>query len=473
MMRILLPLTFAFMAFSCQTPTGSESAETEQKNEAPEESRHPEWVKSANIYEVNVRQYTPEGTLNAFEAHLPRLKEMGVDILWFMPVQPIGIENRKVEEGDSLGSFYSIKDYTAIHPDYGTVDDFKRVVDKAHEMGMFVILDWVANHTAFDHHWVDEHPEFYTSNGEASPIVALDNEGNPTDWTDVADLNYANEDLHDAMFEEMAWWIKECDIDGFRCDVAGFVPIEFWNKTRPRLESVKPIFMLAEWEDPAHMQAFNMNYGWEFHHILNEVAQGKQGKDEIDAYLRKNDSLYTKDDIRMYFTTNHDENSWNGTVYERMGDQHKNMFVLAATLPGMPLLYSGQEAGLAHRLSFFGKDSIDWSNEELVPFYTAMLKLKHDNAALRNGAWGGDLEVIETGMEDVFAFRRFTEDNEVVVFVNLSSEASHEVDMSDEGFEGDWEVVLSNLPSNWEVSMNIQDGLTLGPATHAIFVKKA
>lgn len=474
-MTRFLPVILLASAVACQNAPQQEvnnEAEVIKVQEEVAVSRHPEWVKNANIYEVNIRQYTPEGTITAFEAHLPRLKEMGVDILWFMPIQPIGVKNRKIEDGADRGSFYSISDYTAVNPNYGTVEDFKRVVEKAHEMGMHVILDWVANHTAFDHHWVEEHPEFYTANAEGElPIVALDNDGNPTDWTDVADLNYENEGLHDAMFEEMAWWITECNIDGFRCDVAGFVPNEFWNKTRPRLEEVKPVFMLAEWEDPAHMEAFNMNYGWEFHHILNEVAQGKQGRTEIMDYLQKNSENYSDDDIRMYFTTNHDENSWNGTVFERMGDQHLNMYVLAATLPGMPLMYSGQEAGLSHRLSFFGKDQIDWSEIKYGDFYTKMLKLKHENKALWNGLWGGELEILDAGDDNVLAYKRIKGENEVVVFINLSNEDSKEINMESLDIEGEYEIILANLPADWEVTMNPSDGLSLAPATHAIYAR--
>jgi len=397
------------------------------------ESRHPEWVKSANIYEVNIRQYSKEGTFAAFAAHLPRLKEMGVDILWFMPIQPIGIKNRKIEGDENLGSYYSISDYTAIHPDYGTEEEFKALVEQAHSMGMHIILDWVANHTSFDHHWTVEHPDFYSHDKKGNINVALDLEGNPTDWTDVADLEYSNLELREAMFQEMAWWVKEFNIDGFRCDVAGFVPNDFWDDLRPKLEELKPLFMLAEWEDPAHMKsAFNMNYGWEYHHLINEIAQEKGGVEILDSYLDKVDTLYSKDDIRMYFTTNHDENSWNGTVFERMGDQNRNMFLLSATLPGMPLIYSGQEAGLDHRLSFFGKDEIDWSNKEPLPFYAKVLALKHNNSALWNGNWGADFERIDVSVKGIYAFTRKSKQNEVIVYLNLGSE-DQSIDISSLG----------------------------------------
>ncbi len=465
-MKKSLILFSACILLSCQSRT--DAPRPESAASPAQETRHPNWVKNANIYEVNVRQYTPEGTFEAFSAHLPRLKELGVDILWFMPIQPIGLKNRKTDNEGDPGSYYSISDYTAVHPDLGTVDDFRQLVDKAHEMGMYVLLDWVANHTAFDHHWVAEHPEFYSSKDGQSPVVAMDNEGGSTDWTDVADLNYDNEGLHEAMFQEMAWWVNECDIDGFRCDVAGFVPFDFWNTTRPRLEEIKPLFMLAEWEDPRHMEAFNMNYGWEFHHIMNEVANGRQGKEQIKAYLEKNDTLYSQDDIRMYFTTNHDENSWNGTVFERMGPQHLNMFVLGATLPGMPLIYSGQEAGLDRKLSFFGKDSIDWANDEYVSFYRQMLGLKHDQKALWNGKWGGSLEWIETSDPDLLFYKRKREGSEVWVLLNLSNEriisiAEELTLLPEDGLE-----LLETIPENGATS----DEETLPASAHRIYVAK-
>ena len=247
-MKKLLLLLLPFISIiGCQNPkpveTTDETTNSEQQTEIAERS-HPEWSKSANIYEVNIRQYSEDGTIKAFMEHLPRLKEMGVDILWIMPVQPIGVKNRKESESD-FGSFYSIKNYTEVNPDLGTMEDFKDLVNKAHEMGMKVILDWVANHTAWDHHWVKEHPEWYTADSSGNrPITPIDNEGKPTDWTDVADLNYENPELREAMYESMAYWLKETGIDGFRCDVAGFIPYDFWDENNQRLRIINPDIFL-------------------------------------------------------------------------------------------------------------------------------------------------------------------------------------------------------------------------------------
>lgn len=411
---LFLSLVASIMA-SCNNQAGNKQSQTAEAD-TTYQKQLPAWANDASIYEVNIRQYTPEGTIKAFTDHLDRLQKLGVEILWIMPVQPIGEKNRK---GD-LGSYYSISDYTAINPEFGTVADFKNMVAEAHKRGMKVILDWVANHTAFDHHWTEEHPEWYTRDSLDNIVAPVE------DWSDVADLNYEAEGMPEAMQQEMLWWLKECDIDGFRCDVAMMVPLEFWNNTRARLDSTKPVFMLAEAEGPEfHDQAFDMTYGWEFHHIMNQVAKGEKMVTAFEEYRAKIDSLYQDQDIHMYFTTNHDENSWNGTVFERMGANHKNFFVLAATFQsGMPLIYSGQEAGLKKRLSFFGKDGIDWSNQELTDFYEKVIALKSQHPALMNGAEEGSFEeLLSLDDNGVYAYKRSKGESEVWVLLNFGSKA--------------------------------------------------
>lgn len=384
-----------------------------------------EWAKNASIYEVNVRQHTTEGTLAAFTADLDRIADMGIEILWIMPIQPIGVEGRKdpKEDGTSMGSYYSISDYTAVSPDYGTEADFKAMVEKAHSLGMHVILDWVANHTAFDHHWTKDHPEFYSKTEDGSISVALDNDGGVTDWTDVADLNYNEPGLYREMTSEMQWWIDQFDIDGFRCDVAGFVPHKFWQYAIPQLRTSKDIFMLAEWDEPYLHDVFDMSYGWDFHHRTNEVAKGEQPISTFDEYKADVlDSIYPANATKMLFTTNHDENSWNGTVYERYGDAHKAFYVLCATYEqGMPLVYSGQEAGLNHRLEFFYKDEVSWEDRSLEPFYATLIQTKIANKALWNAPYGGEMVRVKTSMDQfIYAFKRAAEGHEVFVLINFS-----------------------------------------------------
>ena len=389
---------------------------------------HPEWSRTAAIYEVNIRQYTPEGTFAAFQRHLPRLDSLGVDVLWLMPVQPIGRKNRK----GSLGSYYSIADYTSTNPEFGTLADFKSLVNAAHGLGLKVILDWVPNHTAFDHPWALQHKDYYTLRSDGSISVARDNEGKETDWTDVADLNYDNRDMRRAMIDAMKFWVDSANIDGFRVDVAWGVPSDFWAEMRPALIAAKPdLFFLAEAEDPKLHQWFDATYGWEFHHTLNDIAKGKKPPEVLDDYFAKQAREYPADAYRMYFTSNHDENSWQGSEFERMGANHQAAFVLAATIQnGMPLLYTGQEASMRKRLRFFEKDTVNWLGPSLASFYRSMFELKETQPALANGSAGGtqtrlamDLSDFKGRTQDedrLYAFARVKDSTAVVVVLNFA-----------------------------------------------------
>ncbi len=408
---------------------------------------NPEWSKDANIYEVNIRQFTPEGTFKAFEDHLPRLKDMGIDILWLMPVHPIGEKNRK----GSLGSYYSVKDYLDVNPDFGTMEDFKSVVNKAHELGMYVILDWVANHTAWDNKLIEDHPEWYSVDSAGNMV-------SPYDWTDVADLSFDNEALRDYMKNALVFWVKEANIDGYRCDVAEMVPTDFWNSVRPELEKIKPVFMLAEAEKPEHqIEAFDMSYGWEMHHIMNKIAKGEYNANDLENVLIKSDTLFPGNSYRMYFTSNHDENSWNGTEYERMGDGVKAFAALIFVVPGMPMIYSGQEAGLDKRLLFFEKDTISWDNLEMQEYYRALINIKKRNPALWNGKYGGSWERISTiNDEAVFAIFREKEDNKVLGIFNLS-DTMQTINLKGKNYTGDYVDMLSGEPAS--VSKNLEFNL--------------
>ena len=388
------------------------SCNHKEKKQVEETKHHADWVYDATIYEVNVRQYTKEGTFNAFEKHIPRLKELGVNILWFMPVQPIGEEGRK----GTLGSYYSIKDYTQTNPEFGTLDDFKQVVDAAHNAGMKVVLDWVANHTSHDAIWTTEHKDWYVTD-------SLGNVVSPYDWTDVAQLNYNNTDMRKAMQEAMIFWLKETHIDGFRCDMAELVPVDFWESTVNKLKKVKPdVFMLAEAEAPElNVNAFDVYYAWEMHHTMNNIAQGKANVDALRETLKKM-SRFPDYAIPMYFTSNHDENSWNGSEFERMGDAARTFAVLTYMLPGIPLIYSGQEVGFNHRLAFFEKDSINWNDpDHFTAFYQSLIQLRKANKALFSPELGGKLEEITTSKPDeIFAIQRKVENNRLIAVFNLS-----------------------------------------------------
>jgi glycosidase len=365
------------------------------------------------IYEMNVRQFTPEGTFNAASSHLERLQKMGVDIVWLMPVHPIGKLNRK----GSLGSYYAVQDYKKINPEFGNDNDFKSFVKKAHQLKLKVIIDWVANHSAPDNVWATYgNLSWYTldSLGRLQPTIG-------TDWWDVADLNYDSKEMRKEMISSMSYWLKEFDLDGFRCDVADWVPQDFWEQARAELNKVKPIFMLAEAENPKlHEKAFEMSYAWEFHHIMNDIAKGKKKVNYILNYAEnKRFPTYAH---RMHFTSNHDENSWNGTEEERMGEARFCMAVLAFTFQGIPLIYNGQESGLNKRLRFFEKDTIDWKDYPLNNFYKDLCELHKKNSALHSGLSGGQLKILHADTTtNVLVFSRTKGKNKVYCVFNLSA----------------------------------------------------
>jgi 1,4-alpha-glucan branching enzyme len=378
---------------------------------AQTEVKNLEWVKNAVIYEANVRQFSKEGTFKAFEKELPRLKELGIDIIWVMPINPIGEKNRK----GKLGSYYSVKDYKTINPEYGTFEDFKNLVEGVHKLNMHILIDWVPNHSSWDNATVKEHPEYFLKDSTGKML-------SPFDWTDVVRFNYKNKGMRQWMIENMKFWLKEFNIDGFRCDVAHMVPVDFWDSCRSELDKIKPIFFLAEADQPElHNKAFDMSYDWKFHHIMNQIASGKKNANAIEKHFTWVDSTYASGSILMEFTSNHDENSWNGTEFERLDGGAQTFSVLAATVPGMLLVYNGQEAAFNRRLKFFEKDSISWANYEYAEFYKNLIKLKKDNTALWNGLSGGSFKRIETtDNNSIYAFIRERDDNSVVVVLNLT-----------------------------------------------------
>ena len=442
----IFPIILILFILLLQTSCNNQNNKMKDKKQTATKLVHPEWSKNSNIYEVNIRQYTPEGTLKAFEKHLSRLKQMGVDIIWLMPIQPIGEKNRK----GTLGSYYSIKDYMAVNPEFGTMKDFKELVDKAHQLGMHVIIDWVANHSAWDNEIIEEHPDWYTKDSAGNFV-------SPFDWTDVVDLNYDNEEMRKYMIDALKFWIVETDIDGFRCDVAGMVPLDFWNDARQELDQIKPVFMLAEAEEPPHHEeAYDMSYAWNLHHIMNDVAKGEKNANDIAAYFIENDSLFLEDAYRMHFTSNHDENSWNGTEYERMGDGALTFAAFSATIPGMPLIYSGQEAAFNRRLEFFEKDQIDWDKFQLNDFYKKLLALKKNNKALWNGTFGGKMIRIPTSNDKaVFAFTREKDSDKILAIYNFTDKEQNIV-LSGENYVGSYIDIFNGKQKSFSANEEIE-----------------
>ena len=372
----------------------------------------PDWVKGQTIYEVNLRQYTKDGTFKEFEDHLPRLKELGVGILWFMPIQPIGKKNRK----GSLGSYYSISNYTAVNPEFGTLTDFKSLVKKIHDLGMKVIIDWVANHTAWDHHWTIDHPEFYTKDEQEDFIAPV------PEWKDVIHLDYGNPDLWNEMINRMKFWLIEANIDGFRCDMAHLVPTLFWNRVRRDLDKVKPVFMLAESENYDLLEyAFDSIYNWKLLHAMNSLAAGNINADELLEIAVHDLEYFPEEASWLNFTSNHDENSWHGSAIERLHYFLEPLTILTFLLPGLPLIYCGQEAGNYQRLEFFDKDVINWKEDKMYSFYKDLIELRKQNP----GLWfQGKIDKIENDAKEAIVSYQISDHEQkgkVIAFLNLSN----------------------------------------------------
>ena len=456
MYKLLSALLVASVLFVSCNNTADTTTTTTANNpdSAAMVDGHPAWIMQGNIYEVNIRQYTPEGTFNAFAAHLQRLKDMGVQTLWFMPIQPIS----KVDRKGTLGSYYAISDYTATNPEFGTFDDWKNLVNKAHEMGMKVIIDWVPNHTGADHPWLTRHPDFFVKDSAGKAAVAFD-------WADVRQLDFKNPQMQDSMVAAMKFWVTNSAIDGFRCDVAWNVPGDFWQKSIQQLRTVKSdLFFLAEGDKPYLMQSgFDAFYPWEQFHMMVKVAQGKRPAFALDSVLRKYDTTYPATAIPMYFTSNHDENSWNKADYQTMpGASHAPFAVLTQTLgKSVPLVYSGQEEPFLDSLSFFYKDTISFNKFERANFYKTLLNLRKNNPALAADASFKKLSTSNDAA--IYAFEREKDGNKVLVVVNLSK-SQQKFTWKDQPSDKEWNNIFL---------MNTEPVLTsIEPWGYAVYEKR-
>jgi alpha-amylase len=396
-----------------------------------------DWTHNTNLYEVNLRQYTKEGTFAAFAKELPRLKEIGVEVLWFMPITPISVEKRQ----GTLGSYYACSDYTATNPEFGSVADFRVLVRQAHQHGFKVIIDWVANHTGCDHWWTQQHPGYYIRDAHGN---FYDRHG----WHDVIDLNYYNQHLRFAMIEAMKFWVTECDIDGFRCDMAHLVPLDFWRTARTMLDGIKPLFWLAETETIVYHEAFDASYTWTWMHQTEKFAKRTIGLHDLVNTLHDYKRNFPADALRLYFTANHDENSWNGTEYEKYGAAAQALAVFSCTWDGLPLIYSGQEMPNYKRLKFFDKDPIDWTGRyALHDFYKALLHLRKTNPALRASDDTVSTYTIRTSAEgQVFSYLRKKGDREVLVVLNLSPAIIMHFQFMDDRLAGEYRNVFNGQP---------------------------
>ena len=411
-----MPRLLIILFFLTYTSAMSQQTDSRYQPQKYVELANPDWVKNATIYELNIRQFSQEGTFKAIEKQLPRLKKMGINIIWLMPVQPIGVVNRK----GSLGSYYSVKDYLKVNPEFGTDEDFRSLVKAIHSQGMYVILDWVANHSSWDNPLATQHPEWYSRgrNGKFQSTPWRD-------YDDIIDFDYSQPGLRKYMTEALKFWVKEYDIDGYRCDVASFVPIDFWENARKELDEIKPVFMLAEAEDKElHRKAFDATYNWTLWNILHQIAiNNKSVKTLGEAYIAEHVSIFPKEGIRMNFIDNHDKNSWEGNQYSNFGPALKAVTVFTVMMDGTPLVYSGQEAGLDRSLLFFERDPIEWKKHENEALYTTLFALKHKNQALWNGKYGGEMvRIMNDKMDQIISFVREKNGDKVITLINLSRE---------------------------------------------------
>lgn len=390
------------------------------------------WARNANVYEVNIRQYTKEGTFRAFSKHLPRLRDMGVQIIWLMPITPIGKEKRL----ETLGSYYACSSYVQVNEEFGTLDDFKALVEQVHQLGMYLIIDWVANHTGWDHHWTKEHQDWYVK----------DAEGNFTEkngWTDVIDLDYGQEGLRLAMIDAMAFWVRDMGIDGFRCDMAHLVPLDFWMTARQHCDAIRPLYWLAECEHTDYYRAFDTLYAWHWMHVSEKFSRGEDGLNTVREVLQDYSTNTPAGKNRLFFTSNHDENSWNGTEYEKYGTTARAWAVFSSTWPGMPLVYSGQENANAKRLKFFSKDELNWQVPTVLhDFYQRLFRLRDRNIAVAQG----HCRVLTTSADDqLFLYVLEKDEQRVWILLNVSRWGRATVTIEDSALAGRYRQLFSEL----------------------------
>jgi len=406
-MRKTLAVSVAFLSFVSDRAAGLQTA--------PDTS----WVHHSALYEVFVRDFSPTGDFRGVTDGLDRIEASGANVLWLMPIYPVGVLNHK---GD-LGSSYAVRDYRAINPDYGTAADFQALVRAVHQRGMKLILDWVPNHTAWDNPWIKSHPDFYARDERGEITVPRDDNGNLTDWTDVAQLDYRNPELCHAMIAAMSYWLEEFGIDGFRVDVAGFVPDTFWRKAVPALRATagRPILFLAEWGDlKMHRLGFDLTNCWDAYSRLKAVWRGAPANSFLPRELEDMRAM-PPGGMRMRFTTNHDETAWDKppvTLFQGPAGA-RAAFVAAALLPGRPLLYDGQEVESPQQLGLFVRDSIVWGQSDTTAaraFYSRVLHVAETDSAFLSG----DLRNIETtAPADVISYGR----RNAAVFVNARPHA--------------------------------------------------
>ncbi|MEQ1708322.1 MAG: alpha-amylase family glycosyl hydrolase [Terricaulis sp.] len=457
MLRHALVALFGALTFTACTPSSAPDPYTPRPYV---ELEHPEWSRDAVIYQINTRQFTPEGTFNAARAQLPRLHDLGVDIIWLMPIHEIGVQNRK----GTLGSPYSVRDHYSVNAEFGTLDDLKAFVTEAHRLDMHVILDWVGNHTAWDNPMVTEHPDWYDRDwrGDYHPTPWWD-------WSDIIDLDYDQPGLRRYLTEAMVYWVREADIDGYRADVAGYVPLDFWENARRELEEIKPVFMLAEWDQrDVHARAFDATYAWDWNNSMHDIAMGDANVGALFGYYSGNESAWPEDAYRMVYTSNHDQNAWDATEFERFGPAVDAAIVLQFVGEGIPSIYNGQEAGNENRLEFFEREPIVWREHPHGELLRRLIALKHDTPALWNGAAGArTISVVNNVPMQVLSFVRFEDRGGVFAVFNLSPRTQR-VTFQNELHHGDYTEFFNGEAATFDAPTE----LALPPWSYRVYVRR-
>lgn len=453
-------LTALLAVTGCSSPPVQDASTASRYQPQPYmQFEHQEWTKDASIYQVNTRQFTQEGTFRAAAEQLPRIKALGTDIVWMMPIHPIGKQNRKGE----LGSPYAVKDFFAVNPEFGTLEDFKYFVDQAHKLDMYVIIDWVANHTAWDNVMREDHPEWYAKDykGDVHPTPWFD-------WYDIIELDYSSPELREYMTDALKYWVAEVGIDGYRADAAGFVPLDFWNNASKELREIKPVFMLAEWESrDMHKEAFDASYAWSWWEIMHDLTKGKSSIGKLAGYYAWHEKFYPKDSYRMTFVTNHDKNSWDGTDRELFGDALESVAVLSVVGEGMPLIYNGQEAGNDKRLEFFKRDPIQWQDDPMGDLYQRLFALKKQNTTLWNGHWGATMIKVPNSLpESVFSFVRQNDQDKVFGVFNFSDKAVS-VNFEEQLYTGRYH----DFATGKAVELSDDTALSIEPWAYKVFIQ--
>ena len=457
-MRLISTALAALALTACATAPAIETADRWQP-EPYVQLDHPDWADDAVLYQLNTRQFTEEGTFAAAEQQLDRLADLGVDIIWLMPIHPIGEKNRK----GTLGSPYSVKDYYGVNPEFGTLDDLKSFIDAAHARGMHVILDWVANHTAWDNHLVADHPDWYERDWDGDFM--------PTrwwDWSDIIDLDYSHPELREYMAGAMRYWVEEVGVDGFRADVAGYIPIDFWEEVRADLETVKPVFMLGEFDQrDIHRKAFDASYAWDWKNTMHDIGKGEAKANALFGYYSENESVWPHDAYRMTYTSNHDQNSWDAAAPTFYGPAYESAIVLSFVGEGLPLIYNGQEAYNTKQLEFFEKDPIAWRDHPIEDLFKSLIDLKTETTALHNGAAGARMvPVVNTAPEDVLTFTRTDDAGGVFIVMNLSPR-DHTVSFTDGPYAGSY----TDHFSGEDATIDAGTRLALPAWTYKVYVK--